>query len=165
MTISEGLQHSEEFFNAVHEAGHAVASIILNLGLVAVTVDAAQIAKLPETNRSGFKTSGLTISVPISALTPEQRITLNLCGVLAEMKARTGEARLTDFAGLKDTLDRAEDDLQEILALGVDSGEAGDAARGIVERHWEAIEVVALRLTTDKTLDADTVAGIVEICR
>src|SRR6267142_5171346 len=104
MTISDGMRHSEEFLNAVHEAGHAVASIVLNLGLAAVTVDAGQIAKCPETNHSGFKTSGLTISVPISAITPKRRITLGLCGMLAEIKARTGEARLTDFVGVKDTL-------------------------------------------------------------
>jgi hypothetical protein len=165
MTISDGLRNSEDFLNAVHEAGHAIAWAVLDLGLVAVTVDATQIAKFPETSRVGFTTSGLTISLPVSALTAEQRITVGLCGMLAEIKARTGETRLTDFEGVKEVLSRAEDDLEEILATGVDSEQAADAAVNIIERNWEAIEVVALRLITDKTMDAETVATIVEICR
>ena len=132
-------EKDDEFFNAVHEAGHAVAWSVLKLGLVAVTVDPDQIAKFPETACIGFKTSGLTISLPVSALTADQKITIALCGMLSEIKARTGQTRLTDFDGIEEVLSRAEDDLQEIYATGVDSGEAADAAINLVERHWEAI--------------------------
>jgi hypothetical protein len=162
MIVSE---KDDEFFNAAHEAGHAVAWSVLKLGLVAVTVDPTQIAKFPETACIGFNTSGLTISLPVSALTSEQKTTIGLCGMLAEIKARTGQTRLTDFDGVEEVLSRAQDDLQEIYETGVDSGEAADVAINLVERLWEAIEAVAIRLRIDKTLDADTVATIVEICR
>src|SRR5947199_8643386 len=77
-----------DYYLAIHEAGHAVASVILNLDLHAVTLHP------PKETRDGFTTIGLTISFGQSA-TDEQKLVLSACGIIAEVKARTEDSHGT----------------------------------------------------------------------
>jgi len=157
----------QNYYLAIHEAGHAVASVVLDLGLQAVTIEP------PDENRFGFKTIGLTVSIP-SAVTDEQRLILSACGILAEIKARTGEVAFTLFDGLTEVLFRGEDDIAEIEKLLIrweekqkDSAELTfieDATR-LITNYWDAIVVVAHHLLESGTLLGEDVEATIELLK
>jgi len=155
-----------DYYLAIHEAGHAVASAVLDLGLQVVTIEP------PDETRLGFKTIGLTVSLP-SAVTDEQRLILSACGILAEIKAKTGEIAFTLFDGLPEILFRGEDDLAEIEKLltrwevtKTDSGEATliEASR-LVTNYWDTIVVVAHHLLESGTLLGADVRETIELMK
>ena len=152
---------------AIHEAGHAVASVVLGLGLQAVTINP------PEEKRSDGKiTCGLTVSIPLSSVPLDKRFILSACGMLAEMKDKTKTATFIWFPGIKEILGRADDDLDEMETLATqlkgdkpDPNEIFQAACRLVEDNWDAIVVVFYRLLQFTTLSGEDVRAIVDLMR
>jgi hypothetical protein len=149
---------------AIHEAGHAVASVVLNLNLQVVTIEPRYDEK------RGFLVPGFTGSLPTRPVTDEEKLIQSISGMLAEIKAETGTTAGILLKDLDDTFERAEDDIQtcDEIVVKLDAGSVNrsrqvlaDAAI-LVEKYWDAIEAVAIVLEIHTTLDGACVSRIVE---
>jgi hypothetical protein len=174
--VGEEIDPIEDRYSAIHEAGHAVAAIVLDLGLLEVSVGKR---RLPGGMLIGgdFKWAGVTLPDLAGkgdlAIPP---ITLYLAGPVAEMKvnpkAFNPAAPSDDFL---QALKMAEYASGEDFDLGGGHHEVRatqraqlvlyqkgrDAAGALVDEHWPTIEALADLLQSRRSMTGGEVTEFV----
>jgi hypothetical protein len=145
---------------AIHESGHAVASVVLGLNLQWVTLNPPV-----EPRNDGLVTIGLTCSLPNRSVSDEERFIIDICGLLAEAQAKD----ISDEE-LSEAVDRSVDDLRScekvLPSLTEEQAQLSVCrAASLVVTHWEAIRLVAVALEIGDTLTGEYVAGMVRSCQ
>lgn len=137
------------YFVAIHEAGHAVAAVVLNApGFVSASIE-------PD---AGTNTLGRVLFSDVELPPPLTDAIIAVAGGVAEAKynGETGFAlSKSDLHLFNKACDRAGKERDTVRF-----GAKGEAV-ALINRHWSAVDALARELVVEKRLIADQVRNIV----